>query len=41
MDTILAVMTGTIGALIGGAALVLLVGWHLLWRARRKLRQTT
>jgi len=41
MDAILAVMTGTIGVLIGGAALLLLIGWYLLWRSRRKLRQTT
>jgi LPXTG-motif cell wall-anchored protein len=41
MDTFLQVMTGTIAVAIGGLAVVLLMGGFLLWRSRRKLRETT
>jgi type II secretory pathway component PulM len=41
MDAILAVMTGTAGLVVGGVVLLLLIGWYVLWRPRRKLRQTT
>ena len=41
MDALLQALTGTAAIVGGGAIVVLAVGWFLLWRARRKLRQTT
>jgi hypothetical protein len=41
LDALLAIVTSAVGAAIGGIALLLLAGWYLLWRSRRKLRQTT
>ena len=41
MHAIAEFMMGTAGLLIGGLVAVLAVGWFLLWRSRRKLRQTT
>jgi LPXTG-motif cell wall-anchored protein len=41
MDALLQALTGTVAIVIGGVFAVLAVGWFLLWRSRRKLRQTT
>jgi LPXTG-motif cell wall-anchored protein len=41
MDALLEVMTGTVALALGGLAVMLLAGVFLLWRSRRKLRETT
>jgi hypothetical protein len=41
MDGIIAFLTGVGGILLGAFVLVLLVGWYFLWRASRKLKETT
>ncbi|MEA2978461.1 MAG: hypothetical protein QOF09_284 [Alphaproteobacteria bacterium] len=41
MNTVLELLTGTAGLLFGALVFVLLLGWFLLWRSRRKLKQTT
>jgi hypothetical protein len=41
MDAIVEFMTGTVAVVGGGFLVVLALGWFLLWRSRRKLRQTT
>jgi hypothetical protein len=41
MDTFLHALTGTAAIVVGAAFIILAVGWFLLWRSRRKLRQTT
>jgi hypothetical protein len=41
MNTILAALSGTIGLAVAAILVILLTGTFVLWRARRKLRQTT
>ena len=41
MGDIAEFMTATVAFAGGGLLLVLALGWFLLWRSRRKLRQTT
>ncbi len=41
MQSIAEFLMGTAGLVIGGVLALLLIGWFILWRSRRKLRQTT